>query len=747
MKVIGQDAADLLLEFRKPSTVVDAIVRFCTGRDDTPESVLLASFPLIRELAGVGLLVPEDSVGAKPIMPILSPGERFGGFRIITCVQASVDTELYQVRTKSRQLCALKLSRISSEYYPNSRLEREIRVLDVLNGSVTPQLLAEGTQGALRYLVMEWFPGVRADVATGDFLPKAGQRSKRRLLDACVRIVESYGRLHSLGVIHGDVHPGNVLIDAEGFVRLVDFGLSRVDTGDGAQENPGRGGVDPYLEPEFVIAALDDKPVPQATMLGEQYSVAVMIYKLIAGKHYLPFSHRHSELMKQIATLRPLPLVEQGVQPWPDVEAILARALAKEPHGRFDSVRSFGRALKRARVPQSSPKARTPSTSTARFVKALLRSAGSERVLQSAFRDAPTASASRGAAGLAYALYRIACLRESPQILSLSELWLQRTLSMVREKSAFQMPTNGKGRKRAGSVSLHHSISGVHFVHAAVSHGIGDWQRFDAAITGFIEASQGRRAPLELLFGRSATLLGCSLLLDLARDRPSMDFAPLRELGDQTFEVLLQRLSRCPAIRLYSQPLNLGIAHGWAGVLWAILCWCASNQAQLPGAAYDRLQQLADLGEFTGRGARWPWLNPGANRRATIVYMPGWCNGSAGFVHLWTAAHRLTREDIFLQLAEAAAWHSWESGELSPDLCCGLTGRAYAMLSLYRSTGDAVWLERAQALGMRAIDEVSKEEGGVLRYSLYGGDLGVALFVAGLSHPEDSYMPLFEGLG
>ena len=81
--------------------------------------------------------------------------------------------------------------------------------------------------------------------------------------------------------------------------------------------------------------------------------------------------------------------------------------------------------------------------------------------------------------------------------------------------------------------------------------------------------------------------------------------------------------------------------------------------------------------------------------------MSGWCNGACGYVFLWTLAHRLLGDPRYLELAQGAAWRSWDAPEQNVTLCCGLAGRAYALLNLYRHTNETVWLDRARDLAAR----------------------------------------------
>ena len=76
------------------------------------------------------------------------------------------------------------------------------------------------------------------------------------------------------------------------------------------------------------------------------------------------------------------------------------------------------------------------------------------------------------------------------------------------------------------------------------------------------------------------------------------------------------------------------------------------------------------------------------------------------------------------------------------ETTCGAAGRAYAMLDLYRHTGDGLWVDRARGLADRAATLI--REWSMHRDSLYKGEIGVALLAADLDEPARSCMPLFD---
>ena len=94
---------------------------------------------------------------------------------------------------------------------------------------------------------------------------------------------------------------------------------------------------------------------------------------------------------------------------------------------------------------------------------------------------------------------------------------------------------------------------------------------------------------------------------------------------------------------------------------------------------------------------------------------------------------------IDLELALAGGELTWRAGPLAKgsSLCHGTAGNAYAFLVLHRRTGDELWLDRARAFAMHAIGQVERSARvGRGRYSLFTGDIGVALFLRHLVDGE-----------
>lgn len=113
-------------------------------------------------------------------------------------------------------------------------------------------------------------------------------------------------------------------------------------------------------------------------------------------------------------------------------------------------------------------------------------------------------------------------------------------------------------------------------------------------------------------------------------------------------------------------------------------------------------------------------------------------------MHLWTTAHTVLGDDRWEDLALKAAWDCYATPTKISQLCCGLSGQAYALLAMYTHTGQSRWLSAASELGTRAATGASPTSTEKLvPGSLHKGDVGIAVLAADLADPEAGRMPFF----
>ena len=709
---------------------------------------------MLERLFHARLLVPANAPETKRIRPLLDAGSRFADTEILACVQALEDTDLYRVRISEGETAALKFMRPEARPEVGRMFDREAFILRRLAGTVAPALLREGVENGWRYLLLSWCAGPDCGSAAGS-LRASGDNAG--LLRLAVSILDAYARIHANHVIHSDVHPRNILVGDDGTVHLIDFGLARVSGVESEFRQGPRGGIGYFFEPEYAKAVGRRRRPPPSTMSGEQYSVAALLYFLFTGKHYAEFSLEKHEMLRQIAEDAPVPFLTHGREPWSELEEVLARALAKDAGSRYASVNDFSAALGAVQTPTARAAPFDPgpgSFAAAReSLKRVLDRLGPDGPLfRSSLAAAPRTSITYGSAGIASALHRIACARQDARLLSAADLWTERAVRDARLEDAWYCPEIEITPEIVGRVSPYHTESGVQFVRALTAHAMGDMMTQQNAVDCFVAAVSASPCDnLDLTLGRSGVLLAAAHLLAAFSPGSIINVAMLRELGNATMASIWKEVDSYPPILECRQVRYSGIAHGWAGMIYASLSWCRASGSPIPANAGERLNQLAALARPSGRQARWSWNITRHPDDAAGTFMGGWCNGTAGQVFLWLGAHTALRDDRYFVLAEKAAWHAAETESLIGSLCCGYSGQAYALLAFYRHSGDRAWLHRAQALAEKASLAYRDMPAGrdtdaiALRPdSLYKGELGVAVLAADLEDPEAAALPAFE---
>jgi serine/threonine-protein kinase len=322
-------------------------------------------------------------------------------------------------------------------------------------------------------------------------------------------------------------------------------------------------------------------------------------------------------------------------------------------------------------------------------------------------------------------LLRIAEARSDAALLALADVWRSRAVALIGTEGAYDNAAIELPADVVGEVTPYHTESGIHAAAAMVAAAKADTTAQHRAIAAFLRASARPCNQLDLTLGRSGSLLIAALLLD---DAP--DSAPLRAFGSATLTSIWSQLGSISGF--------LGMAHGWTGYLYAALRWCAASGSPPPPALVPRLREFAALQTPKGRGVYWRI----ATDHPPTSMMPGWCNGTAGQVFLFTLAHRLLGDTEWLHLAERCAWNTWDEPRGIADLCCGTAGRAYALLNLYKHTGTTDWLSRARRLANHAA--ATAHPTAPRPNALWKGELGVAALIADLAAPENARMPFFE---
>jgi eukaryotic-like serine/threonine-protein kinase len=145
-------------------------------------------------------------------------------------------------------------------------------------------------------------------------------------------------------VVHRDVTPSNILMHVEGYVKLADFGIARMSNLDAhyRTQTPAVKGKLAYLAPELFCGA---SPSPQSDV----YSCAVVLHELLTGVNEFRVGEMHQAVQRILTHVPTAASAVRGDVPRA-LDAVLARALAKDPKERFVDAASMASALRRLRV-------------------------------------------------------------------------------------------------------------------------------------------------------------------------------------------------------------------------------------------------------------------------------------------------------------------------------------------------------------------------------------------------------------
>lgn len=338
-KLLCAQAARLTAQFCTPRTIAQAVKQFSRDAGFNFGAVVVDALPMLQSLIESGFLVSPNAENISAMTPSLPPAAEVDRWTILHSIQTMEDTEVYQVRSNSQEIAALKIGR-AGRAAATCRLKREARVLSYLHPAVTPRLLSFGFWDSRPYLVTEWLAGTDADKAFAEFRTRGNAGSKSALWFATSATLRAYATLHKQGVIHGDIHPRNVLIGHQYSVKILDFGAARI-LGSAQVEDAARVGVSFFLEPEVAQAIRRAACTPRASEKGEQYALAAMLYYLLTGQHYLDFTVEKAEMLRQIAEGQMVSFRRRGFESLPAAELVLRKALSKKPEDRFSAVKDF----------------------------------------------------------------------------------------------------------------------------------------------------------------------------------------------------------------------------------------------------------------------------------------------------------------------------------------------------------------------------------------------------------------------
>jgi serine/threonine-protein kinase len=261
----------------------------------------------------------------------LAGGRRVGGYRVLGELGRGGMAVTYRARRRSDgHEVALKVPRESPDPTYLERFLREGKLGETLHHPGIVRIFEAAEDHGLPFLAMELIPGrtLRAEL---DAAP--GGLPERRALEIARAIAEALDYAHGKSVVHRDLKPENIMLLPEGGLKVMDFGVARVDGQPGLTTSQIFFGSPLYAAPELVEPRTIDHR-------ADLYSLGILLYEMLEGAppfiHESVFKllemHQSSRLPDPAALPRPLP---------PALWAILARLCEKRPDRRYGSAQEL----------------------------------------------------------------------------------------------------------------------------------------------------------------------------------------------------------------------------------------------------------------------------------------------------------------------------------------------------------------------------------------------------------------------
>jgi len=215
------------------------------------------------------------------------------------------------------------------------RFRREAQAAARLNHPNVVSVFDTGSDGPVHYIVMEYVAGR----TLAEVLKAEGHLMPERAAEIAAQVATALSFAHAAGIVHRDVKPGNIMITPSGEVKVMDFGIARAASSEPLTQTATVLGTASYLSPEQAQGGAVDAR-------SDIYSLGVVLYESLTGA---PPFQADSPVAVAYKHVQEQPVPPSQVVPGipPDIEAIVLKAMAKNPANRYATAAEMSEDLER----------------------------------------------------------------------------------------------------------------------------------------------------------------------------------------------------------------------------------------------------------------------------------------------------------------------------------------------------------------------------------------------------------------
>ncbi len=263
-------------------------------------------------------------------------GERVGDYEIVAILGSGGMGEVYKVRSViSDRVEAMKvlLPNLGSDTALADRFLREIKVQAALDHPNIARLNSAQQVGNQLVMLMEFVEG-----STIDGLLQKGPLELSESLHCTSQVLDALAYAHARGVVHRDIKPANIMLTPSGVVKLMDFGIARMQADRQLTKTGTTVGSLYYMSPEQINGG---QPDPRSDL----YSLGVTLYEMVTGRRPFVGDSDYSIMAAHLQHKPVAPMEIIAGVPL-DLNDIIMMAIAKDPEQRFQKAEAFHAALR-----------------------------------------------------------------------------------------------------------------------------------------------------------------------------------------------------------------------------------------------------------------------------------------------------------------------------------------------------------------------------------------------------------------